>query len=439
MGGRLGAPNPGSMPAMPTDRYGLPVSTADPAALALYDRAVYALQAWQADALSLFRAAAERDPALALAHAGAAVCLFLEERFPETKAATEAARAAVVGASPRERSHVAALTAWTSGQVLEAERLMREHLATWPRDVMVFQRLYYVYFWLGRFPDLLALTDSLRGHYPGSSFMLGMHAFGLEEAGRLPEAMRTAEEALALESNDAWSVHALAHALYESESFDSGVTKLPAAIHPCRGLNWFRNHLLWHLALLHFARGEYERASDIARATFEREPSAIAGDLHDSISLFWRLELAGQPVGARWAPFTAIARERVSRMGLLFHAAHVTMALAGGGDWATARAHLEGIRARAPRDPTRLMGEVLAPLVEGLQAFAQGDYRTTIARIEPLRPRLVELGGSRAQRDVFHDTLFEACFRAGDAERAGRYLAERLARRRDHPWLARVA
>ncbi len=144
-------------------------------------------------------------------------------------------------------------------------------------------------------------------------------------------------------------------------------------------------------------------------------------------------------MGARWAPFTAIARERVNRMGLLFHAAHVAMALAGGGEWATAKAHLEAVRARAPKDPTGMMGEVLAPLIEGLHAFAQGDYATTVAKIEPLRPRIVELGGSRAQRDVFHDTLFEACFRAGDAERAGRYLAERLARRRDHPWLARVA
>ena len=41
------------------------------------------------------------DPdGLALAHAGAAVCLFLEERFPETKAATDAARAAAAGLDP---------------------------------------------------------------------------------------------------------------------------------------------------------------------------------------------------------------------------------------------------------------------------------------------------------------------------------------------------
>ncbi len=80
---------------------------------------------------------------------------------------------------------------------------------------------------------------------------------------------------------------------------------------------------------------------------------------------------------------------------------------------------------------------MLIPLVEGVQAFARQEYRTAIERIEPLSPRIVELGGSRAQRDVFHDTLLEACFRAGDGERATRLLAERVARRPDHYWLRR--
>jgi hypothetical protein len=234
-------------------------------------------------------------------------------------------------------------------------------------------------------------------------------------------------------------VHALAHALYESADFDAGVTRLPPAIHPCRGLNWFRNHLVWHLALLHFAGGDYARAAAISRRAFERAPSSIPGDLHDSISLLWRMELAGRPMGARWAPFAAIARERAGRPGLAFHFAHIAMALTAGGDWAAADKHLARLRDRAPKDRTGLAGAVVVPLLEGLHAFAAGDYARCVAQIEPLRPRLIELGGSRAQRDVFHDTLFEACFRSGDAERAGRFLAERIARRPDHFWRSRAA
>ena len=288
------------MTAMPRDAYGLPVSTASPDALATYDRAVRALLGWQADALDLFQAATAHDPGLALAHAGAAVCLFLEERFAETRVATEAARAAVDGQSERERRHVEALMLWTSGKVDEAAHAMRAHLADFPRDAMVLQRLYYVFFWQGRFPDMLEVTSAMLPSYPGDSFVLGMHAFALEEADRCEEAARAAEAALALNPRDAWGVHALAHALYESADFDAGITRLPPAIHPCRGLNWFRNHLLWHLALLHFARGDYARVAAMSRTVFERAPSSIAGDLHDSISLLWRMELAGRPMGERW-------------------------------------------------------------------------------------------------------------------------------------------
>ena len=423
---------------MPNDRYGLPVTTASPQALEAYDRGVEAALGWKANALDLFHEATRLDPSLAVAHAGAAACLFLEERFAETRAASEAARAAATaGASPREKSYVNAVTLWTAGKVPEAESAMREHLAQYPRDLAIIQRLYFVFFWLGKFPAMLEATSDLVRHHPESSYMLGMHAFALEEAGRCPEAIRLAEEAIARQPQDAWSIHALAHALYESAAFDTGVSRLPAAIEPCRGLNWFQNHLWWHLVLMHLSRGEYARVSDLSRRLFEQTPSSIAGDLHDSISLLWRLELTGHPPGDRWQPFTTIARDRITRTGLLFHVAHVAMALVGGGDWASADKQLALLRERAPKDPTGLMGEVTVPLVEGLHAFAARDWPRVIAKIEPVRPRIVELGGSRAQRDVFHDTLIEACFRGGDMDRAERLLAERLQRRPDHFWINR--
>jgi tetratricopeptide (TPR) repeat protein len=427
------------MSAMRHDAYGLPITAATADALTTYNRAVRALLGWEADAELLFKAAGALDPGLALAHAGRAICLFLEERFAETKEANETARAAAASLPEREKSHVEAVTLWTSGKPDDAVPAMRAHLAAYPRDVMVFQRLYYIFFWQGRFPEMLELTQGLLPHYAADSFVLGLHAFALEEADRCAEAIATADKALFINPRDAWAVHALAHALYESADFDAGVTRVPVAIHPCRGLNWFRNHLVWHLALIHFARGEYERAAAISRRAFERQPSSIAGDLHDSVSLLWRMELAGRPMKERWAPFVPIARERMNRMGLSFHVAHMTMALAAGGDWPSAEKHLAMVRERASKDRSGLMGDVLVPLLEGLQAFAAGDYARTVARIEPLRPRIVELGGSRAQRDVFHDTLFEAAFRAGDAERAGRFLAERLRRRPDHFWKTRAA
>src|SRR2546428_257776 len=239
--------------------------------------------------------------------------------------------------------------------------------------------------------------------YPGSSFMLGLHAFALEQAGRCDEALRIAQAAIGKNPRDAWSVHALAHALYELGAFDTGVTRLPPAIHPCARLGWFRNHLLWHLILMHLGRGEYERAFGLGRTVFEREPSSIPGDLHDSISLLWRLELCGLPVKDRWRPFPAIAPGRLDLQPLLFHAAHLAMALAAGGDWATAERQLGMLRERAARDRPGLTGQVLVPLVEGLHAFPPGGYRRPVGGVHPLRRRSVRLGGGRPQRHVVHD------------------------------------
>jgi len=429
------------------DARGLAVSTGSADALVAYDRAVHDLLGWGRAALDGFREAAAHDPGLALAHAGQAVCLFLDERFGEARAAAEAARAAASPQSARERSHVAAVSLLVKGRPPEAERVMRDHLEAHPRDLVIAQRLYFVWFWQGRFPEMLGLTERLLGaegaraggdDADGRGYLLGLHAFALEEAGRLPEAIRTAESAIAGNARDAWGVHALAHALYEGADFDAGLARLPAAIHPCQHLGWFRNHLVWHLTLMHLARGDHGRARAMSRAAFERAPSSIAGDLHDSISLLWRQDLFGQPVGDRWQPFATIARERLDRQGLLFHAVHLAMALAGAGEWATADRQLGMLRERTAKDPTGLVGAVVVPLVEGLHAFAVGDYRRTIDRLEPLRSRIVEIGGSRAQRDVFHDTLLEACFRAGDGDRATRLLAARVARRPDRYWLDRA-
>ncbi len=425
------------MPSVRADAYGLPATTASSDALETYDRAVDGLLGWDAEALDRFGAAATTDPGLALAHAGLAICLFLDERFVEARGSAERARTAASTQTLRERGHVEAIALLVEGKVHDAEAAMTRHLVDFPRDLVVFQRLYFVWFWQGKFGEMLDLSSVLTRYYPGSSFMLGLHAFALEQTGRCDEALRIAQAAIGKNPRDAWSVHALAHALYELGAFDTGVTRLPPAIHPCAHLGWFRNHLLWHLILMHLGRGEYERASGLGRTVFERELSSIPGDLHDSISLLWRLELCGLPVKDRWRPFAAIAAGRLDRQPLLFHAAHLAMALAAGGGWATAERQLGLLRERAARDRTGLTGQVLVPLVEGLHAFAAGDYRRTVERIEPLRGRIVELGGSRAQRDVFHDTLYEACFRAGDPDRARRYLAERVARRPDHYWRTR--
>jgi tetratricopeptide (TPR) repeat protein len=423
------------------DAYGLELTTDSRAAVEAYDRGVRALLGFGADTVAAFEAAVAVDPAFALGRAGLAVTRYLEEQIPEGRAemerAVETAKASTL--TPRERRHVEALALWVAGRGNDAIPLIKELLVEHPRDMLLLQRLYYIYFWQGRSAEMLELTESTRRALEGDSYMLGMHAFSLEENGRFGEAMPLAERAVAVNPKDAWAVHAIAHVLYETGENDRGVEALPPRIHPCDHLGYFRNHLLWHLALMHLAAGRYERAAALFESVFGRIAITVGSDLQDSVALAWRLDLFERPDAARWRHLGAAALQWLDLPLLLFHDLHVGMALAASGDWTHAGMQLERLRARGKKTRNATLPEVVVPLLEGLHAFARGDHAEAVTRIAPVEARIVEVGGSHAQREVFHDTLLAAALRAGDVERGRELLGRRLAKRPNpgHYWSGR--
>jgi hypothetical protein len=235
-----------------------------------------------------------------------------------------------------------------------------------------------------------------------------------------------------LNPKDAWAVHAVAHVLYETGENDRGAEALPPRIHPCDHLGYFRNHLLWHLALMHLAEGRYDRAAALFRSVFGRISIQVSADLQDSVSLAWRLDLFEHPDPERWRHLGEAARNRLDVPLLLFHDLHVGMALAAAGDWASADRQLERLRARGKKSRNPTLGEVVVPLLEGLHAFVRGEHADAVARITPIEGRILEVGGSHAQREVFHDTLLAAALRGGDVARSRSLLERRLAKR-PHP------
>jgi tetratricopeptide (TPR) repeat protein len=417
------------MTAVQKDAYGLEVSTPERAAVDAYDRGVRALLGFGADTIDCFRAAVAADPDFALARVGLAVSLYLMEKIPEGRSQMELAMSAAATLSPRERRHVEALALWVAGRGNEAAPMMKALLAEHPSDLLLMQRLYFIYFWQGRSAEMLELTESVLPALGEDSYTLGYHAFALEENRRFGEALPLAERALELNPRNAWAVHAVAHVLYESGENDRGIDILPAKIHPCDHLGYFRNHLLWHLALLHLAEGRYERVGRMFQSVFGDIPIAIGSDLQDSVSLAWRLDLFGHPDPKRWAHLGAAARGWLDVPLLLFHDLHVGMALASSGDWTSAELQLERLRGRAKKSRNATLPEVVVPLLEGLHAFARGEYAEAVRKIDPIEGRIVEVGGSHAQRELFHDTLLAATLRADLEERASVLLERRLAKR----------
>jgi tetratricopeptide (TPR) repeat protein len=421
------------MTAATRDAYGLAVSTSSRPAVDAYDRGVRALLGFGADTVERFREATAADPEFVLARAALAVALYLDEQVPAARvemerAATDgAARAASLTA--RERRHLDALGFFVGGRSNDAIALMREALAEFPRDVLLMQRLYYIYFWQGRCAEMLEVTGSVLPALEDDGYALGYHAFALEENRRFDEALPLAERAVTMNPRDASAVHAIAHVHYERGDHRRGIESLPPRIHPCDHLGYFRNHLLWHLALLHLAEGNYDRGARLFERVFGRIPIAIASDLQDSVSLAWRLDLFGRSDPQRWTKLGADARRWLEMPLLLFHDLHVGMALAASGDWEGAELQLDRLRRRATKSKNPTLGEVVVPLMEGLHAFARAEYAQSVARMLPVADRIVKVGGSHAQREVFHDTLLAAALRGPQPELAARLLERRLAQR----------
>jgi hypothetical protein len=70
-------------------------------------------------------------------------------------------------------------------------------------------------------------------------------------------------------------------------------------------------------------------------------------------------------------------------------------------------------------------GAVVIDVADGFAAFEQGDWDAAIRCLADALPRVVRIGGSRAQRDLVDLTLIGACMKAGRAHEARALIARR--------------
>ena len=64
----------------------------------------------------------------------------------------------------------------------------------------------------------------------------------------------------------------------------------------------------------------------------------------------------------------------------------------------------------------------------------RGEYAEVVDVLAPVRYRLPLIGGSHAQRDLFHQILIAAALGCGRYEVARALLSERAARKPGNPW-----
>ncbi len=346
-----------------------------------------------------------------------------------------------VEATGRERMHAAALSAWTRGDMDRATELWEEILLETPQDGLALRLAHFTHFYSG---DGRQMRDSMAAilprwseDHPDYGFLLGMYAFGLEESAEYAKAEAYGRRAVEINPADAWSVHAVAHVLEMTERHEDGIAWVRGLEADWSTVNNFRFHLHWHRCLYHLERGEFD---EVLRIYDNQVVSDISSDFYLDIcnasSLLWRLEMFGVDIGTRWQELAEVARTHMADTDLIFVSLHYLMALIAAGDRAAADEMIGNIRAWSSLDETqaRICARVGVALAEGLRDARTGAYASAVTRIGRVRYQLDQIGGSKAQRDVFHMILLDAAAAGDNALKARALFAERVGQKAQSSW-----
>ena len=434
---------------MLTDARGLALTLSDRTALEPFETALAAARTYRGDPIAPLDAALALDPSFATAYAAKALILmtFYERRFSaDALAVLDAGASALARGTAREKALAAAARQLAEGDwhggVAALDRVLVDH----PRDILAVQVAHLMDFARGDALNLRNRISRVLPHWstslPGYSFVIGMHAFGLEECNQYPEAESAGMRALAIAPEDCWAVHAVTHVMEMQGRIDEGAAFLTE-----RKGDWatpdngFAFHNWWHLALFHMDRGDFAAALAIYDEVLAGA-HAMALSRVDATALLWRLQLEGADVGKRFEAVADTWEDALEGEGgfYAFNDFHAALAFAATGRERAAKRLDTALEAAAwdklaNGEMTRVVG---IDLVEGVAAFGQGRYLRAMEKLAAARDLAARFGGSHAQRDVITLTLIEAARRAGESRIAEHFTAERLVHKPAGRWGARI-
>ena len=400
-----------------TDAFGNPVTLEDGAgALAALDDFVEGFVASEARAVNVLAAAG--DPSPIVQASIAAVHMFAESREAPANARPflDRALAGAARITPREQRFIAAVAAWVEGDIPRAIRLHEEQAREHPRDLASLKLAHYHLFNRGDAPGMLRIALACEPHAGDVPYLHGMLAFAWEQCHGLEAAEAHARRAIAMRRKEPWAHHALAHVMLTQGRLHEGHDFLREVSDTWSGLNSFMvTHNWWHQAL--FAL-ELDRPDEVL-ALYDRQVWGVARDYTqdqiNAVSLLVRLELAGVDVGPRWQEIGAYLAARTADQVLPFLDLQYLLGLARAGR-PEADVLLANIRSHAQESPAgerAVWQDVCVPAAEGLLAWARGDHRAAVRRLGQALPRMLEVGGSHAQRDLFTQVHLDALIRSG--------------------------
>jgi len=410
------------------DRRGNPVSTASGAALDHAETALWRMMSFFDAPVADIDAALAADPRWMLPHvmrAGFLLTLTEPSLMPPAHEALMQAEALAANANDRERAHLAAATRCAQGDWHGACKAWGRILADHPCDLYALQWAHLFDFYRGDAAQLkarpAATLQALPADDPLRPYVLGMHAFGLEECGDLAAAEAVGREAVGSTAKVPWATHAVAHVMEMQGRYTDGIRWLGEREADWSQGNGFAGHHWWHRALFHLEGMDVAAALALYDAQLASDKASLTLQRLDGAALLWRIHLLGADVGARWDDVARGWDLSAAPAGhSAFNDLHALMVLIGQGRQADADGLIAAVQAGADASLASnavMSRDVGLPLMRGLLAWSRGRFDEAIALIAPARRIAHRFGGSHAQRDLITQTLL-ACGADVLAERA---------------------
>jgi hypothetical protein len=330
----------------------------------------------------------------------------------------ERALAAQSQASEREQRFVAAVGAWVDGDLPRAIALHEEQARRFPRDLASLKLGQYHLFNRGDSPGMLRLALLALPAAGDVPSLHGMLAFGWEQCHLLDRAEQSARHAIAMSRKEPWAHHALAHVMLTQGRISEGAEFMAGVSDTWTGLNSFMvTHNWWHQALFLIEQDRHAEALRLYDTEVWGVVKSYTQDQINAVSLLARLELAGVDVGTRWADVADHLALRLADQVLPFLDLQYLYGLARAGRAAQAQQLLGNLQdhaaARTDAHERNVWQQVCVPAAHGLLAHAQGDWHTAARHLGQALPRMIDIGGSHAQRDLFHQVWLDALQRSG--------------------------
>lgn len=333
----------------------------------------------------------------------------------------------------RELDHAKAVQCLYKGDLLTACDVWENILHENPTDMMAIKFASDVYFYLGYHSQMRDSVARVLPHWkksmPMYSNLYGIYSFGLVQSCYFEQAKTAATKALEMNKNDGWATHSMAHYYEYSTEYDLGIKFLSQTESDWSICNILSSHNYWHLALYHIEKSEHETAINIYRNHILKDLHADKVlDMVDAISLLYRLKLDSTDIMLKneWNEIANIFESKIENHGYIFNDSHIAMMLSESDNIDNKNLFLSSLHdyINADRDSEEMPGsndfmkklnsQYANKIYKAINCFSNQEFSEVVDLLYPLRYKIIKIGGSNAQRDIFQQILIQAALRSND-------------------------